>query len=111
MRRLGPRAAMRASFLALLALFLLASRALGQAGPGAADINPAPPQAGDPDPRPRVTFRWGDHPSLRVGDMLRIDFRARFQGDLRGSDADLEEDDSEVDIARRRIGIDGEVAT
>jgi phosphate-selective porin OprO/OprP len=58
-----------------------------------------------------VGFRWGDHPSLHLGRGTRIDFRARFQGDLRGSEASVDgaEDDAGLDIAKRRVGIAGEI--
>ena len=49
-------------------------------------------------------------PSLTAGDWLRVDFRARFQGDVRRSDALIAEEDSGLDIARRRVGIEGRVA-
>ncbi len=56
-------------------------------------------------------FRWNEHPSLHLGRGTRIDFRARFQGDLRGSEAsvDAAEDDAGLDIAKRRVGIAGEI--
>lgn len=56
-------------------------------------------------------FVWKNHPSLRTGDdRVRLDFRARFQGDVRNSEADLATDEqSALDIARRRVGVDGEV--
>ena len=51
------------------------------------------------------------HPSITAGNWLRIDFRARFQGDLRKSEAPIRGDeDGGVDIARRRVGIEGRVA-
>lgn len=55
---------------------------------------------------------WGEHPSVRAGDWLRVDFRARFQGDVRKSDAlfDLDEETDTLDIARRRVGVEGEFA-
>jgi phosphate-selective porin OprO/OprP len=49
------------------------------------------------------------HPSLKAGDWLRVDFRARFQGDVRRSDASIAEDGGGFDIARRRVGIEGRV--
>jgi phosphate-selective porin OprO/OprP len=50
-------------------------------------------------------------PSLTAGDWLRIDFKARFQGDLRKSEAPIRGDeDGGIDIARRRIGIEGRAA-
>jgi phosphate-selective porin OprO/OprP len=56
-------------------------------------------------------FRWEDHPTVHLGKGTRIDFRARFQGDLRASDApiDAAEEDAGLDIARRRVGIAGEI--
>ncbi len=57
-------------------------------------------------------FRWEDHPTLRLGRGTRIDFRFRLQADVKESDAPLPEDDAEqsaVDIAKRRIGVDGEI--
>ena len=60
---------------------------------------------------PRV--EWEDHPSLRLGRGTRIDFRARFQWDVRHSEAPFgDNDDVESgagDLARRRIGIEGEI--
>lgn len=59
-----------------------------------------------------VEFVWKDHPSLRFGKALRIDFRARFQTDTRRSDAPLTDDDLDagtLDLARRRIGVEGQI--
>ena len=46
-----------------------------------------------------------------LGNSTRIDFRARFQGDLRASGAALDaaEESSAFEIARRRVGIAGEI--
>jgi len=62
-------------------------------------------------PQEERGFHWTDHPSLRLGPGTRVDFRARFQGDVDGSDAAADDDGrvSSVDIARRRIGVDGEI--
>jgi phosphate-selective porin OprO/OprP len=58
-----------------------------------------------------LQFAWGDHPTVRAGDWLRIDFRARIQGDMRASEATTDGDaDGALDIARRRVGIEGRVA-
>ncbi len=57
-------------------------------------------------------FRWTDHPSLRLGSGTRVDFRARLQGNLQDWDDPSPEDgetNSSIDVARRRIGIDGEI--
>ena len=45
--------------------------------------------------------------SVKAGDWLQLDFRARFQGDVRRSEAPMADDDAGLDIARRRIGIEG----
>jgi phosphate-selective porin len=65
-----------------------------------------------PEPQDRgVTFGWGDHLRIRIGENLRIDLRARVQADVRRSEAPIRRNaDSGVDLARRRIGIDGEYA-
>jgi phosphate-selective porin OprO/OprP len=61
-----------------------------------------------------MRFVWGAHPSLRAGDWLRIDFRARFQRDVRRSaalpDVDVNKEADTLDIARRRVGIEGKFA-
>src|SRR5262245_21931778 len=51
------------------------------------------------------------HPSVQVGDRFRIDFRAGFQGDFRRSEAPMvdEDEDGGLDIARRRIGVEGQI--
>jgi phosphate-selective porin OprO/OprP len=56
-----------------------------------------------------VRFEWPDHPTLRIG-IVSLAGRARFQVDGRRSDAPLaDEDDQTLDIARRRIGVEGRV--
>lgn len=68
------------------------------------------PAAAQQAPPPQPTFRWDDHPSIRFGRGTHIDFRARFQLDQRRSDAPLtDEDTAEFDIARRRLGVAGEI--
>lgn len=56
-------------------------------------------------------FRWTDHPSLRLGQGTRVDFRVRLQGYLQDWDVQLPDGESasSVDLARRRIGVDGEI--
>src|SRR5262245_17106109 len=91
---------------------------------GVPKISPEPSSSDDaivgtaiPDPQPAATvsqagakdgkealkppdrFRWDQHPSLHLGKGTRIDFRARFQGDLRESDAFL-------DAAEENSGLD-----
>src|SRR5919106_154939 len=56
-------------------------------------------------------FGWDNRPSVRYGDLLRIDVRARLTSDMRRPDAALTgSDTSRFDIARRRIGVEGEIA-
>jgi phosphate-selective porin OprO and OprP len=76
---------------------------------GAAKLVLASSQTGKTEEAPPTwRFVWREHPSLRAGDWLRIDFRARFQRDVRRSDAFIaEEEDIATDIARRRVGIEG----
>lgn len=51
------------------------------------------------------------HPSLTAGDWLRVDFRARVEGDVRRSEAPIRGDeDGGVDIGRRRVGVEGRLA-
>jgi phosphate-selective porin len=70
----------------------------------------AVPVAAQTAPAPQPTFRWDDHPSIRFGKGTHLDFRARFQADLRRSDAPLtDEDTTDFDIARRRLGVEGEI--
>jgi phosphate-selective porin OprO/OprP len=62
-------------------------------------------------------FRWDGRPSLHLGEGTRVDFRVRIQSEIWHSDASLSEpdDDSDADndlnadVARRRIGIEGEI--
>jgi phosphate-selective porin OprO/OprP len=50
-------------------------------------------------------------PSMTAGDWLRVDFKAKFQGDLRISAAPIRGDeDGGIDMARRRIGVEGRAA-
>lgn len=84
-------------------LLTAASIALALAGP-------ARPACAQQAPKPQPIFRWDEHPSIRLGRGTHIDLRARFSGDVRDSDAPLpEEDIGAFDIARRRIGVEGEI--
>ncbi|MGH9311028.1 MAG: OprO/OprP family phosphate-selective porin [Vicinamibacterales bacterium] len=51
-------------------------------------------------------FRWDDHPTLHLGRSARVSFRARVQGDVRGSEAEVGDAEG-FDVSRRRIGIEG----
>lgn len=59
--------------------------------------------------RASVVPAGAQSPSIRAGDWLRVDFRAGFQGDVRRSQAPIAKEDSWLDIARRRVGIEGQV--
>jgi phosphate-selective porin OprO/OprP len=45
---------------------------------------------------------------LQAGEWLRLDFRARVQADVRRAASD--DKDTDIDIARRRVGVEGRVA-
>ena len=84
---------------ATVAMLLTATGAAAQQSPA----EPAPPAD---EPNWRVA--WEGHPSLFLGDDVRLDFRFRLQSDLRGSEGEMG-DSHDDDLARRRIGIDGTV--
>jgi hypothetical protein len=55
-------------------------------------------------------FTWKDHPSLEIGKRTHIDFRARVQSEARGAETPLgDAEDSSPDLARRRIGVGGDI--
>lgn len=64
-------------------------------------------QGGDEQQRSGVRFVWRDHPSLRAGSLLRIDFLGKFQGDARQPGDDPPSFRS-VEIHRARVGVEGE---
>ena len=77
---------------------------------------PAEPQASAKKSDGDWGFRWDGRPSLHLGEGTRVDFRVRIQRDVWHSDATLSlDDDSDgdndlnADVARRRIGIEGEI--
>jgi len=53
----------------------------------------------------RLLFR--ERPSLRVGSMLRVDFRLKLQGDFRVVPSGVETEEGLFDMNRRRVGIQG----
>lgn len=57
----------------------------------------------------RTGFVWEEHPSFRHGKNFRIDFEAKFQGDIHGSydGADTRAGLSTFDLHRSRVGIQG----
>jgi phosphate-selective porin OprO/OprP len=67
---------------------------------------PAPKDA----PAPQTRFVWRNHPSLRVGDVIRLDFGMKVQEDWR--DPGDEPDPAEFEtweLHRLRAGVDGEL--
>ena len=91
--------------LILLAVLLPASSSFAQDSGSSPAEKPAA-QAADRD----WDFRWDNRPSVRYGDLLRIDVRARLVSDMRRPDAAfVDNDTSRFDIARRRIGVEGEI--
>jgi phosphate-selective porin OprO/OprP len=69
----------------------------------------APPATlAPPTARADLRFRWRDHPQLRAGDWLRVDFVGKFQWDAMHPGDDPSDFD-EYEIHRARIGIEGEI--
>ena len=91
-----------------LVVILLSSTPAAAQAPDTADppATPATVPASQPDEPATWRFAWKEHPSLFIGADTRIDFRARLQTYVRDSDA-LTGDERDVDIARRRIGVEG----
>src|SRR4029453_6622645 len=54
----------------------------------------------------KAEFKFKDHPTLEIG-AFTLAFKARVSGDVNSSEAPLEEDAQGVDIARRRVGVEG----
>ncbi len=56
------------------------------------------------------SVRWDDHPEVEWSGRLRVELRARLQGDSRASRAAVERGDGDrFDVGRRRIGVDGAI--
>ncbi len=105
--------------LSALALAAIAVPALAQKLPPALSVALARAARADPPVAPPVptlqqaagVFRWEDHPTLVIGKNTRIAFRARVKFDNRHSDAPIpDEEDKTLDLARKRIGTEGEIA-
>jgi phosphate-selective porin OprO and OprP len=86
------------------------SNSLMQAAPG-------PPQKPSDSEQPKSKpgefprFAWDEHPSILFGKGTHISFLARLQGHVRQSDApEIEESAQTLDFARRRLGVEGEIA-
>ena len=64
------------------------------------------PAGGSPD-KPKTRVDWNPRPSLRLGDVARIDFRLKLQFDFRAFSPDQSVDDGTFKLHRRRAAIDG----
>jgi phosphate-selective porin len=60
------------------------------------------------DKEDHLAWVWIPHPSIRYGKNLRVDFRGRWTHETLRSDPG-EGDQSAIDIARKRLGVEGEV--
>ncbi len=70
---------------------------------GAADA-----QGGKKGKKKPVEWLWIPHPTIRIGKQVRVEFRARIMNETLRSDAGTG-DQSQLDIARRRAGVEGEL--
>ena len=57
--------------------------------------------------RASAQFVMKNRPSLRIGTVLRVDLRAKVQGDFRSFSPDLTTDEGTFDLNRARLGFDG----
>src|SRR6187200_828762 len=57
--------------------------------------------------RASAQFVMKNRPSLRLGEFLRVDLRARVQTDFRAFSPDLTTDEGSFDLNRARLGIEG----
>src|SRR5215831_9086742 len=60
------------------------------------------------DKEDHLTWVWVPHPGIRYGKDLRVDFRGRWTHETLRSDPG-EGDQSAIDIARKRVSVEGEV--
>jgi hypothetical protein len=95
-----------AIFIALAAIFLTATAQAQQANESASN---AKKKAEQPEIPSGWAFVWKDHPSVRFGDVVRLDLRARVAAELVGSEIPFKVSSPDLDLARRRVGIDGRV--
>jgi phosphate-selective porin len=79
------------------------------------DADPsAEPQGSEPKeipskPKDRLKLHW-QGASVEFAKKVRLDFRAKFRGEVRGSDAAVTRDVlDQLDIPRHRIGFDGQI--
>lgn len=89
-------------FLLIWPVLLLSAPAPGQEPPAAKPAKSKPKRAPG-----EIDFRFNRRPVLRVGDWLRVEFRARAQGDFRVFSPDYETDAGLFDPRRLRFGVEG----
>lgn len=90
----------RSSWALLLIFLTLQASVFGEDG------EPAAPQTQSKNSE-GIRFLWRKPPSLRFGNWLRIDFRAKFQGDFRTFTPGIETDEGLFDFHRKRVSIEG----
>ena len=56
-----------------------------------------------------LQFNWKEHPSLKFGKAVKIDFRYKFQSDFRSFGEGVESDEGVHEFHRQRIGIEGKL--
>ncbi len=84
-----------------LALFLAAT---------ALATSPALAQSAEQEPQPRTwRYVWDDHPEVRAGSALRLEFRGRFQVDLSGSGTPGDATFDSIGWNLRRVGLRGDL--
>jgi phosphate-selective porin OprO/OprP len=92
------------------------SRAVAPSVDAPEDVQAKPAQPAEeekkkPAKAPKKVFNWQHHPSLQLGEGTHIDFRARVQENITQSAGSADTaDPTAVDWARRRIGVEGEIA-
>jgi len=62
-----------------------------------------------PPEKPSVRLVFDDHPELRVGDAIRVEFRLKLQGDVRSFSPAPASEPDEFDVPLARVGIEGRV--
>lgn len=87
----------------VLMLGLLAAFPLAAQNRPAAD----PDQDEEEKEQRGVRFLMKKRPSLRLGKVLRVDFRAKIQTDFRGYSPELETEEGLFQLHRARIGVEG----
>ena len=71
---------------------------------------PVDPTAVEPEPGTGVRFTWKQHPSIRFGDAVRMDFEAKFQEDGHQSyDGAIANGLATWELHRNRVGIKGNI--